>query len=112
VRHVVWVVSVTIAFMAGILLAPRLRSQPAPHSPEQRSNETQVAERLRREREMLEKAPPAPEMLTSALHKGTISRNEIEAFHQRLDELPSEQRPILLRTFQMAINDRKIRLLP
>jgi hypothetical protein len=69
------------------------------------------AARLEAEEETIRNAPPARELLRSALRTGALTHDELRAFHRRLDDLPLEQRPALLQEFQIAVNDGKIHIL-
>jgi len=62
--------------------------------------------------ERLDQAPPAREILDQALRQGALGPDDITAFHHRLDELPSEAQPPLLKELQSAINQGKIQLRP
>jgi hypothetical protein len=69
----------------------------------------EVMARLQADHEYVENAPPARELLATVLRVGILTREDIKAFHHRLDEVPLEERPALLKEFQSAINEGKLR---
>ena len=60
----------------------------------------------------LASAPAAPQILQSALQSGTLTHDELNGFHLRLNEQPEEQQVALLKQLQSAMSDGKIQLGP